>query len=68
LRDLLITNLFSTENLSSVSTANAQISLGHFLLRLGINPNDYRRSVARDGESVRRLSHNPQKDGFSRAA
>ena len=32
LRDLVITSLFSTRDLSSVSPANAQISLGDFLL------------------------------------
>ncbi|HEY9503224.1 MAG TPA: helix-turn-helix domain-containing protein, partial [Pyrinomonadaceae bacterium] len=40
-----------------------------FQRRLGINPNDYRRRVAPDGESVRRLPHNRQKvQSFSRAA
>jgi len=33
LRDLVITSFFSTQDLSSVSTANAQMSLGDFLLR-----------------------------------
>ena len=39
-----------------------------FQRQLGIMPIDYRHRVARDGESVCRLSHNPQKEGFSRAA
>jgi transcriptional regulator GlxA family with amidase domain len=40
-----------------------------FQRRLGINPNDYRRRVAPDGESVCRLPHNRQKvQSFSRAA
>src|SRR5215831_12050549 len=39
-----------------------------FQRRLGIMPIDYRHRVARDRESVCRLSHNSQKEGFSRAA
>jgi transcriptional regulator GlxA family with amidase domain len=39
-----------------------------FQRQLGIMPIDYRHRVARDGEFVCRLSHNPQKEGFSRAA
>src|SRR5262249_24651839 len=40
-----------------------------FQRRLGINPNDYRRPVPPDGQSVHRLLHNRQKvQSFSRAA
>jgi transcriptional regulator GlxA family with amidase domain len=39
-----------------------------FQRQLGIMPIDYRHRVARDGEFARRLSDNPQKEGFSRAA
>jgi len=40
-----------------------------FQRRLGINPNDYRRRLDPDGESVCRLPHNRQKvQSFSRAA
>jgi transcriptional regulator GlxA family with amidase domain len=39
-----------------------------FRRQLGLMPMDYRHRVARDGESVCRLSHDPQKEGFSKAA
>jgi transcriptional regulator GlxA family with amidase domain len=40
-----------------------------FQRRLGVNPNDYRRRVAHDPKSIRRLPHNGHKvQGFSRAA
>jgi transcriptional regulator GlxA family with amidase domain len=40
-----------------------------FQRRVGINPNDYRRPIAADRESVHRLPHNRQKvQSFSKAA